>query len=201
LTIPSFGPQTKLTIGLLGGSFNPAHEGHLNISKLALKQLGLDGVWWLVSPQNPLKPKKGMASIEKRVFSAHKIVKHPKIRITTLETRLATRYTADTLKALCKRYPNIRFVWIMGADNLAHFHRWKNWQSIFETTRIAIYHRPTYALKALSSQTAKRFSTARLSPKKAQIIAQMKPPAWSFLPIRGKNVSATDIRSRSKDWF
>lgn len=173
----------------------------MHISELALKQLGLDGVWWLVSPQNPLKSKKDMASVEKRVLSAQKIVKHPKIRITTLENRLGTRYTADTLKALCKRYPNIRFVWIMGADNLASFHRWKDWQSIFKTTRIAIYHRPTYALKALSSQAAQRFSSARLAPNKAQIIGRLKPPAWSFLPIRGKNISATDIRSRSKDWL
>lgn len=201
MTIPSFGPQTKQTIGLLGGSFNPAHEGHVHISELALKQLGLDGVWWLVSPQNPLKSEKDMASVEKRVLSAQKIVKHPKIRITRLESRLATRYTADTLKALCKRYPNIRFVWIMGADNLASFHRWKDWQSIFKTTRIAIYHRPAYALKALSSQAAQRFSSARIRPQKAHIIARLKPPTWSFLPIRGKNISATDIRRRSKDWL
>jgi nicotinate-nucleotide adenylyltransferase len=201
MTIPAFGSRNTQTIGLLGGSFNPAHEGHVHISELALKQLGLDAVWWLVSPQNPLKSEKDMASIEKRVLSARKIVKHSKIHITTLENQLRTRYTADTLKALCKRYPNIRFVWIMGADNLAGFHRWKNWQFIFKTTRIAIYHRPTYALKALSSQTAQRFSQSRLAPKKAGIIGRLKPPVWSFLPIRGKNVSATDIRSRSQDWL
>lgn len=201
MSIPAFGPQTKLSIGLLGGSFNPAHEGHVHISTLALKQLGLDGVWWLVSPQNPLKPKKGMASLKKRVISAQKIVKHPKIHITTLESRLGTRYTAETLKALHKRYPNIRFVWIMGADNLASFHRWKDWQSIFKTNRIAIYHRPTYALKALSSKAAQRFSHARLAPKQARTIARKKPPAWSFLPIRGKGVSATEIRRQSNDWL
>jgi nicotinate-nucleotide adenylyltransferase len=196
MTIPSFGPNTKLTIGLLGGSFNPAHEGHVYISQVALKRLGLDGVWWLVSPQNPLKSTKSMASLEKRAESARKIVKDSKIRITTLETKLGTRYTADTLKALHMRYPNIRFVWIMGADNLATFHRWKDWQVIFNMCRIAIYHRPTYALKALSSITAQRFRNKRLPARMAPVLKQKDNGNWIFLPIRGNTLSATEIRNR-----
>jgi len=201
MTIPSFGPNAKLTIGLLGGSFNPAHEGHVYISQVAVKRLGLDGVWWLVSPQNPLKSTKSMAPLEKRAESARKIVKDSKIRITTLETKLGTRYTADTLKALQVRYPNIRFVWIMGADNLAQFHRWKNWTSVFKGCRIAVFHRPTYALNALSSKVAQRFSRYRLSDRQANVLKCKPSPAWVFLPIRGKAISATEIRSQSKDWL
>ncbi len=194
--LPSFGPQTHQTIGLLGGSFNPAHEGHVYISERAIKDMGLDGVWWLVSPQNPLKSENGMAPLANRVESAKKVVKNPRIKITTLETRLGTRYTADTLKALHMRYPNIRFVWIMGADNLATFHRWKDWQVIFNMCRIAIYHRPTYAFKALSSKTAKRFGKARLPASKAFVLKRKPAPAWVFMPIRGNSLSATEIRNR-----
>lgn len=201
MTIPSFGPQTKLIVGLLGGSFNPAHEGHVYISELALKKLGLDCVWWLVSPQNPLKSSKNMAPIEKRVEMAKKIASDPKIHITTLETKLGTRYTADTLKNLSMRYPNVRFVWIMGADNLAEFHRWKNWTGIFKGCRIAIFHRPTYALRALSSKAANRFASSRLSSRQAHVLKRKRSPAWVFLPIRGKAISATKIRSQSKGWL
>ncbi len=198
MTLPSFGPQTKITVGLLGGSFNPAHKGHVYISELALKKLGLDQIWWLVSPQNPLKSTKGMAPMEKRVDSAQKIARHGKIRITTLETRLGTRYTADTLEALKRRYPNIRFIWIMGADNLESFHRWKDWQAIFGSHRIAIFHRPTYALKALSSRAATYFKRYRCPEREASVLKYKSPPAWVFLPIRGMNISATQIRQGLK---
>lgn len=196
MTIPSFGPQTKITVGLLGGSFNPAHDGHVYISEIALKKLGLDQVWWLVSPQNPLKPKKGMAALEDRIRSARNIVKHPQIHITALETQLGTRYTADTLKALRRRYPNIRFVWIMGADNLENFHRWKDWAQIFASTGLAVFHRPSYALRALSSKAVQRFKKYRHVDRQAPVLKCKKAPAWVFLPIRGMNISATDIRQR-----
>ncbi|NVK19038.1 MAG: nicotinate-nucleotide adenylyltransferase [Methylocystaceae bacterium] len=196
MSLPAFGPQTHITVGLLGGSFNPAHAGHVYISEMALKQMGLDQVWWLVSPQNPLKSKKDMAPLAKRVEMAEKQVKNPKIKITALETRLGTRYTADTLKALQQRYPNIRFVWVMGADNLATFHRWKDWQVIFNSCRIAIYHRPTYALKALSSKTAQRFKKNRLPQRMARVLKRQSTGCWIFLPIRGNPLSATEIRNR-----
>ncbi len=188
-----------MTVGLLGGSFNPAHAGHVYISEVALKKMGLDQVWWLVSPQNPLKPTKGMAPLGQRVASAKKVVRNPKIQITTLETKLNTRYTADTLKALQRRYPNIRFVWIMGADNLATFHRWKDWEAIFASCRIVVFHRPTYALNALTSKTAQRFSQHRLPQRQASVLKYKKPPAWVFLPIRGMAISATEIRNQMKD--
>lgn len=195
--LPAFGPQTKLTIGLLGGSFNPAHEGHVYISELALKKLGLDQVWWMVSPQNPLKSKKGMAPQRERIQSAQKVVKHPRILVTALENRLGTRYTADTLSELRRRYPNVHFVWIMGADNLAGFHRWKDSAHIFGTCRIAIFHRPAYAQKALSSKTAQRFARYRLKDRASGALGRTNPPAWVFLPIRGMAISATEIRNRS----
>ncbi len=188
-----------MTVGLLGGSFNPAHSGHVYISELALRKLKLDHVWWLVSPQNPLKPTKGMAPLAQRVASAQKVVRNSRIQITTLETQLNTRYTADTLEALKRRYPNIRFVWIMGADNLASFHRWKDWQKIFGTCGIAIFHRPSYALRALSSLAAQRFTHYRLSDHKASVLKRKKPPAWVFLPIRGMPISASEIRKQMKD--
>jgi len=188
-----------MTVGLLGGSFNPAHSGHVYISEQALRKLRLDQVWWLVSPQNPLKPTKGMAPIAERVASAQKVVRNPQIHITTLETKLNTRYTADTLAALKRRYPNIRFVWIMGADNLAGFHRWKDWQAIFMSCRIAIFHRPSYALRALSSPAAQRFKRAKLPDRKAGALKRKSPPSWVFLPIRGMAISATEIRKQMKD--
>jgi len=199
MTVPSFGPQTTLTVGLLGGSFNPAHEGHVYISEQALQRLGLDQVWWLVSPQNPLKSPRGMAPLADRVALAQKVVRHPRIQITTLETKLNTRYTADTLHALKRRYPNIRFIWIMGADNLAGFHRWRDWQAIFAACGIAIFHRPSYALRALSSPAAKRFANARLPDRKAGVLKRRRAPSWVFLPIRGMRISATEIRNQMKD--
>ncbi len=197
--LPAYGPQCKINVGLLGGSFNPAHEGHVYISEVALRKLGLDQVWWLVSPQNPLKPTTGMATQAERVKSAQKVVKTPQICITTLENQLKTRYTADTLKALKRRYPNINFIWIMGADNLADFHRWKNWQQIFGLCGIAIFHRPTYALRALSSKTAQRFARYRKPARQAGVLKGKAAPAWVFLPIRGMSISATQIRNQAKD--
>lgn len=190
-----------MTVGLLGGSFNPAHDGHLFISQSALRHLGVDQVWWLVSPQNPLKPTKGMAPLQKRVTQAKKVAQHPKIHVSALETRIRTRYTADTLRLLKKRYPHIRFIWIMGADNLAGFHRWKEWQSIMRTCGIVIFHRPSYSLRALSSRAAQRFRRFKVSHRKARTLKQRTPPAWTFHPIRGQAVSATDIRKGQPGWL
>lgn len=140
-----------------------------------------------------------MAPLAKRVASAQKVVRNPRIQITTLESKLNTRYTADTLKALKRRYPNIRFVWIMGADNLASFHRWKDWQAIFRLCNIAVFHRPTYALSALSSPAAMYFKRYRLPDCRVNVLKYKTAPAWVFLPIRGMNISATQIRNQMKD--
>ena len=135
-------------IGLLGGSFNPAHEGHLEISLLALEKLSLDCIWWMVSPQNPLKPKKGMASISERLSTARSAADDPRISVTDIETELGTLYTADTLLALRDHFSETRFVWLMGADNLLQMHHWQKWSKIFYTVPVAVFARPNYSLPA-----------------------------------------------------
>jgi nicotinate-nucleotide adenylyltransferase len=183
-------------VGLFGGSFNPAHGGHLHISLLALRLLDLDEVWWLVSPQNPLKPARGMAPVEERMAGALRLAKHPRIRVTDLEARLGTRYTADTILALKRRFPATRFVWLMGADNLRQISRWARWEDIFRAVPIAIFARPSYSLQGLSSPAARRFARRRVAPPDARRLADLPPPAWVFFPTRLDTRSATAIRSR-----
>jgi len=150
-------------IGLLGGSFNPAHGGHLHISRLALARLGLDEVWWLVSPQNPLKPSAGMASLAKRLRQAETVAAaDPRIRVSDIERRLGTAYTADTVLALRRRFPRARFVWLMGGDNLVQFPYWQRWQGIFRAVPIAVFARPGSSQRALAGMAAHRFADARL---------------------------------------
>jgi nicotinate-nucleotide adenylyltransferase len=185
-------------IGLLGGSFNPAHLGHLHISREALKRLRLDEVWWLVSPQNPLKPTAGMAELAQRLTAARQVARADRrVKVSDIEVELGTRYTVDTLKALRHRFPGARFVWLMGADNLLQIARWKGWREIFATLPIAVFDRPAYSLPALSSQAARRFADRRVKPQQAFELAGLEPPAWSFLRCRLHPASATAIRART----
>lgn len=183
-------------IGLLGGSFNPAHAGHLHISRLALKQLGLDEVWWLVSPQNPLKPAAGMAPLDQRLAGARAVAADRRIRVSALEQRLGTRYTVDTLKKLKQRYGNARFVWLIGADNLQQLPKWKDWQGMFHLVPIAVFARDTYDSRALTGQAALRFARYRIPQRSAGRLAALRPPAWVFLVNRRHPASATRIRSQ-----
>jgi nicotinate-nucleotide adenylyltransferase len=185
-------------IGLLGGSFNPAHRGHRHISLLALKLLALDEIWWLVSPQNPLKPVLGMASFEERLSAAARAAHHPHIKVTDLEARLGTSYTADTLAALRLRFPLTRFVWLMGADNLRQIPRWERWTRIFELAPIAVFARPAYSLGALGGLAAHRYSRFRIDPHAARHLAGMNPPAWVFFATRLDPLSATALRSQRR---
>ena len=184
-------------IGLLGGSFNPAHGGHLHISRLALKHLALDQIWWLVSPQNPLKPAGGMAPFTTRLEGARKVAAgHPRIVVSDLENRLgSSRFTADTLVALRHRFPRLRFVWLMGSDNLLQIRHWQRWTEIFHTVPVAVFDRPTYSLKALSGRAAKRFAALRVPASTARGLAEMQPPAWVFFHTPLDVRSATRIRS------
>jgi nicotinate-nucleotide adenylyltransferase len=182
-------------IGLLGGSFNPAHEGHRDISLAALAYLDLDEVWWLVSPQNPLKPADGMASFAERMASARAMAHHPRIRVTDIEQRLGTRYTADTLRKLVMRFPSYRFVWLMGADNLAQIASWRDWTKIFHLTPIAVFDRPTYTIKALNSLAARRFRRSRRREAALKTLAATPAPAWVFVHHRLNPISATQIRA------
>lgn len=191
------GFKPKRRVGLLGGSFNPAHAGHRHIAELALKYLGLDEVWFLVSPGNPLKRRDGMAPLKERLKSAAAIARHPRLRATAIESVLGTRFTADTLEALVRRFPRTKFVWLMGADNLIQLPQWERWTSIFHTVPIAVFARPSYSTNALAGKAAHRFSTARQRSRQgAARLASRKPPAWVFLHTRLHPASATSIRAR-----
>ncbi len=182
---------------MLGGSFNPAHEGHLYISRMALRRLGLDEVWWLVSPQNPLKPTNGMAEFARRMAAAKDVAAaEPRIRVSDFEQVRGTRYTADTLATLARTQPRSRFVWLMGADNLLQIHRWHRWSSIFNTVPVAVFGRPGYSLRATSGVAARRFARDRWPQAAAKRLADACTPAWVFLKIREHPESATRIRAR-----
>ena len=184
-------PQPRV-IGILGGSFNPAHAGHRYISLQAMKRLGLDEIWWLVSPQNPLKSTKGMASFEERFESAVKAARHPRIHVTDFEQQHQTAYTAETLALLKQAYPYYRFIWVMGADNLTQIHRWKNWQQIFQQVPVAVYDRSPYTQKALRSKAALRYRQMR---QPSELLAFSQAPAWSFIHGKRHPLSATFIRN------
>ncbi|TAD90119.1 MAG: nicotinate-nucleotide adenylyltransferase [Alphaproteobacteria bacterium] len=187
-----------MTIGLLGGSFNPAHSGHREVSLSALRRLKLDQVWWLVSPQNPLKPTAGMAPLDARLRQARIVAQDRRIWVSDIERPLGTRYTADTLRRLVQLCPGVRFVWLMGADNLAGIHRWRAWRHIFETLPIAVLARPAYAHAALAGRAARVFRAARVPEAQARSLARRCPPAWTFLHTRLDPTSATDLRRRGQ---
>ena len=183
-------------IGLLGGSFNPAHDGHLEISLLAISLLELDEVWWLVTPQNPLKSADGMTPLARRFHSAQDIATDHPIQVTDIEAELHTNFTAETLAALTDRYPEARFVWLMGADNLCQIHRWRDWSRIFHTVPVAVFARPTYSLRAEKSKAAQRFAKYRVKPYRAGSLATRRTPAWVLFKRPLNPVSATKIRAR-----
>ncbi len=184
-------------VGLLGGSFNPAHDGHRHISQCALRLLGLDQVWWLVSPQNPLKPRAGMAPLADRLASCRRAqAGDRRILPVSLESGLRSAYTADTLATLRRRFPNLRFVWLMGADNLVQLPRWHRWRDIVDRTPIAVFARAPYSKGALAGHAARRYARHRLAPHRAHTLVSSAPPVWVFLPIRKHAASATALRAR-----
>lgn len=184
-----------MCIGLLGGSFDPAHEGHALISREALKRFGLDEVWWLVSPGNPLKTR-GPAPLEERMARARAVMDHPRIRVTDLEARFGTRFTFATLSALLQAYPGVRFVWLMGADNLASFHRWENWRGIMEMVPVGVMARPGQRVSARLSPAARQYRRFKLPAREAAKLCVTEPPSWCFLNVPMSDLSSTDIRAR-----
>jgi len=186
---------TGQRIGLLGGSFDPPHAGHVHISKAALKRFQLDQVWWLVSPGNPLK-QDAPATIERRLAACRAISDHPKIKITDFEAQAGTRYTAETLQALFARRHGVRFVWLMGADNLAQFHRWQRWEWIMENVPVGVIARPGDRTSARMSKAAKRYAGYRLRGAQSGMLADCAPPAWCFINVPMVDVSSTQIRAR-----
>lgn len=184
-------------VGILGGSFNPAHDGHIHIARLALERLGLDQVWLLVSPQNPLKPADGMASFEERFASAEEIsAADPRIVVSDAELRLGTRYTAETLPRIVQDDPDSRFVWIMGADILPEMDQWESWTAIFNTLPIAIFARPPYDSSVLDSTVTSRFADYRLDEARGEVLIEANPPAWIYFDTPLNPESATQIRAR-----
>jgi len=195
MRLPAAAPGMR--IGLLGGSFNPPHEAHRSINLTALRRLGLDRVWWLVSPANPLKDNAGLPSVQARVEAAAELARHPRIEITGFSGRSA--YTIDLVTELKRRFPGVEFVWLMGADNLAQFHRWRAWEEIFASLPIAVFDRPGYRLKALASKAAQRFAGYRIDETKAAGLAGLVPPAWTVLAHPLSALSSTAIRAGRRE--
>lgn len=187
-------------VGLLGGSFNPAHGGHRRISLLALEALGLDEVWWLVSPGNPLKPVEGMAPLAARVASAARVARRSPIRVSAIEGEIGTRYTVDTLRALARRYRAREFVWLMGSDNLAQFHLWHNWRGIARAMPIAVIARPGYDGAALASPAMAWLRRHRVSAASFKIRGRWSAPALVILRFDPDPRSATALRRADPDW-
>ena len=189
------------TTGLLGGSFNPAHGGHRSISLLAMAALGLDELWWLVSPGNPLKPADGMAPLAARLASARRASRNSRIRATAIERELGTRYTVDTLRKLVRRYPDRRFIWLMGADNLAQLHRWRDWRGIARLMPIAVIARPGYDGDARAAVAMGWLRAHVRPPSQRKSWTKRSPPALVFLRFPPDPRSATRLRSADPTWF
>jgi nicotinate-nucleotide adenylyltransferase len=185
-----------MKIGLLGGSFNPAHEGHLHVSDVALKRLGLDYIWWLVTPQNPLKSKAGMAPLcDRLAYAADNFEQHPRVIVVDIEATLGTHYTIDTLTALQARFKQVNFVWLMGTDNLANFQRWKRWREIARRVPIAVVMRPGSTLAPLHAKAAQYFASARTT--NLSNFARAEPPAFAIIEGPRSKASATAIRAQT----
>ena len=189
--------EDGMTIGLLGGSFNPAHEGHVHISELVLQRLQLHKVWWLVSPGNPLKNNDDLPDLKKRLSSCKELVNNPKIEITGFEAKYHTRYTADTLALLKRIRPRVNFVWIMGADNLAQFHQWQDWKKIAAMMPMVVIDRPGSTLSFRSARAAQTLSRYRKDPDAISNLAFEKPPAWTFIHGPRSSLSSTAIRAKT----
>jgi nicotinate-nucleotide adenylyltransferase len=184
-----------MRIGLYGGSFNPAHLGHRHVTLTALRRLGLDRVWWLVSPGNPLKSRRALPPVEVRCAQARRIAAHPRIAVTGVEAALGVRFTVQTLRFLTRRCPGVHFVWIMGADSLGTFHRWKGFAEIARLMPIAVIDRPGWTMTPLSARAARRLADARVTEAAAPTLALRAPPAWIFLHGPRSPLSSTEIRN------
>ncbi len=181
-------------IGLLGGSFDPAHGGHVHITLEAMKRFGLTRVWWLVSPGNPLKAR-GPAPLDQRMARARALMDHPRVTVTDIEAALGTRYTAQTLKRLQARCPGVRFVWLMGADNLAQLHRWQDWHDIMQSVPVGVLARPGDRISARTSPAARRYRSCRIAGHASHLLARAEAPAWCFVNVPMRSQSSSAIRA------
>ena len=190
-----------MRIGLLGGSFNPPHLAHRAISLFAIKRLRLDRVWWLVTPGNPLKQQGSLHDLDERVEAARHMANDPRIEVSCLESVIGTRYTVDTISYLRRRAGGLRFVWIMGSDNLAQFHRWQNWRRIASEVPIAVIDRPPQSFRALAAPAAQSLARYRLPENQAARLADHRAPAWVFLTGMKLNLSSTGLRNPDGSWM
>jgi nicotinate-nucleotide adenylyltransferase len=189
-----------MRIGLLGGSFNPPHEAHRAISLYAMKRLQLDRVWWIVTPGNPLKDTRELPPLEQRIEACIRLADHPRIDVTGFEAVIGTKYTCDMIAWLIREAPETHFVWLMGADNLKDFHRWKNWREIFMSLPIAVADRGGLSLRAGSGPAAMTFARARIPENKAALLPTLPPPAWVYLHGVKSDLSSTQLRqARERD--
>lgn len=193
---PGFFLSRGMRVGLFGGSFNPAHEGHAHVAETALRRLGLDRVIWLVSPQNPLKPAAESARLKVRMASARACARGPRMIVSNIETRAGSVYTIDILRILKQRHPGVRFVWLMGGDNLNSLHGWRGWADIMREMPVAVIARPGAELKSRSAPAARRFAFARLSSREARTLAGRAAPAWLYLRAPFNFASSTALRAR-----
>ena len=189
-----FDLKPGMRVGLFGVSFNPAHEGHAHVAETALRRLRLDKVIWLVSPQNPLKPTHETAALTRRLWGALRFAQGPSMIVSDAETRIGSFYTIDTLRVLKARYRGVCFVWIMGADSLASFHRWRGWTQIMRAAPVAVVARPWTALKSRSAPAARRFARARIPAAAAATLPCRQPPAWVYLTGPFNFTSSTALR-------
>jgi nicotinate-nucleotide adenylyltransferase len=185
-----------LRIGLFGGTFDPPHEAHLAAALLALKRLRLDFVWWLVTPGNPLKDKRTLSSLAERLAAARRLARHPRIRVTGFEADLGVRYTHETVRYLTVRRPGVHFVWLMGADNLENFHRWRRWGDIAARLPIAVIDRAGPSLDATAGVAAGALARFRIPEWAAATLPGRRPPAWVFLHGLKSALSSTELRAR-----
>lgn len=183
------------TVALFGGSFNPPHEGHLHVSETALVRAQVDQVWWLVSPGNPLKDHSELKPLATRIRQCQKLIKHPRIKVTAFEARFNVAYTEKTLSLLVKLRPRVNFIWLMGADNLASFHRWQNWQKIAALMPIMVFDRPGSTLSYRSARAAIAMSRYRIDESDCALLARLSPPAWTFIHGPRSSQSSTAIRN------
>lgn len=194
---PSPTTVSGMRIGLLGGSFNPAHQGHRFISMAALERLGLDQVWWLVAPQNPLKSEDSLAPLKTRLAGADKISKEKNILVMDLEGPLGFEFTVDTLGFLKAQYPQTHFIWLMGADCLGELHKWKSWEKIMASIPLGVFSRPGYEAAALGGKAATHYKKYRVMEEKFKSLVVTEPPAWGYIGIEGQDISGTRLRAKA----
>ncbi len=186
--------RRNMKIGLLGGSFNPAHKGHLYISKIALKQLNLNEIWWIITPQNPLKSSSTYITYNKRIKLAENLIKGTKIRINPIEKNHINHYTANTLNIITKQYSAAKFIWLMGADNLTQLNKWYRWKYIFNIMPIAVFDREYYSYSIFNSIAGKHYFSRLHKTKSSASIFNKNPPSWTFLHIKKNSLSSSKIR-------